>query len=159
MSINVWDPESANMNPYWVTQSRSQVLSNFLLLMYVFMIVCSGAYLILWGRSITAFIATAGPAQYWPILSMAIFSLISHTFSFVYNFILGGERNTVAMSYIFRRTMVGRMLPLFLSTFISFFSVGITGSNSKSAMIPLVVIFGAVAFFDILAHFNEHKKS
>jgi hypothetical protein len=156
MSTKIWDEESAKLNPYLVKQGRGYILFNLLMMMYVFVIVLYTLYLLPWQSGTPFFTLSMVAIQYKSAAGLLLFSVFSHTVSFFVYYIAGGERNTLALSSIFNRVMVGRILPLFFSPFIIFFLLPFVFLSSTLMKIPLLVILGLVAFFDIFAHTKEH---
>ena len=158
MSRKMFDEESAKLNPHLVNQSRKYILFNLLMMMYVFVIVLYTLYLMPWQSGTPFFTLSMIGTQYKSIVSLLASSVLSHAVSFFVYYIGGGERNTIALSSIFNRVMIGRVLPLFFSPFIIFFLLPIIITSSTFMKIPLLVIFGLVGLFDILAHTKQHAN-
>lgn len=154
LSKNLWDAESAKMNQHWMRLSRNQTIMHLLTMLYIFVIVLYTLYLIPWQGNAPSFGVSLVSVDYSALLQFLLFSVISHSISFVAYFIIGKERVTLATSLIFNRVMVGRILPLFLTPFVMAFGIRFHVGNVTT---PILIVFFFVALFDVLAHIKEHS--
>lgn len=165
MTEKILDDESFEFNlkfgSAWTKMSRREALSNFLALLYIFVFVVYGLYLVPWdrgaeGNAIFGFSITS--VQYLPVIYFLVLSILSHSVSFFINFILNDERKNLAISEVFNRVMIGRIMPLFISPFIIIFLHKFGIVDSHNIKLPIFVILGLFAIFDISAYMKEHRK-
>lgn len=157
MSKYVWDVESAKLNSHLTSGSKKNNLFNFISMIYIFIFVLFSLYLIPWDGG-TPFGYPLNKIPVVPLIYFIIFSIVSHTVSFFINFIIQKERETIAISGIFNRIMIGRILPLFFNPFIIIFLLHFKLIRLENTKIPTLIILGLFAYFDVWAYIREHKK-
>jgi len=157
MSKYIWDIKSAKLNPHLTGGSSKYNLFNFLLMIYVFTFVLFSLYLIPWEGGVPF----SYPLNNIPIMTFVyfvIFSIFSHTVSFFVNYIFGNERETISMSGVFNRVMIGRIFPLFFNPFIIIFLLNLNLISLNNVKAPILVILILFVYFDIWAYTKEHNK-
>jgi hypothetical protein len=155
MSKHLWDRDSAKLNQHWMKMGRKQTILNLLAMLYVFTVVLFTLYLLPWQGDKPPFGVSLTSVDFDAILHFLLFSVLSHTVSFIVYYIIGQERTTLATSLIFKRVMIGRILPLFLTPFVIAFMISL---NIRNSVAPVLIVFLLVALFDVLAHIKEHSQ-
>ena len=155
LSRHLWDKEDAKLNQQWVKRGRTYTIFNLIAMMCVFTVILCAVYFIPWEGGSPFLGDTSGPINYPALFRFMLFSIVVHGISFVIYFIIGNERETLAASLIFRRVMIGRILPLFLTPFVAAFMFIFFIPNVLTTI--LIVLF-LVALFDVMAHIQEHKN-